>query len=339
VIFAKRPEGKPTVNCFKIEEVDPPKLQGKGVLCKTTYLSVDPYMRGRMDAKPPAYISAWELGKVPEGGGVGVVIESNVDKFQKGDLVYSFTYPFQEIAFLNEEQLKEASKLDKKLKNPSYALSILGMPGMTAYFGTTDILHPKKGETLVVTAAAGAVGSMVGQISKILGARVVGIAGDNNKLKKIKEWGFDETINYKEAGDKLKDEIAKLCPKKVDCFYDNVGGPVMDAVMDNMGIHGRVCICGAISQYSGENQVGPRMNTIILQMSLTVKGFIVMRDYGDRYSEGMKKMQEWMNEGKIKIEETKVDGIDKLPQAFVDLFEGKNVGKMVVNVSQFQSAQ
>jgi len=191
----------------------------------------------------------------------------------------------------------------------------------------------------VVTAAAGAVGSMVGQIAKILGARVVGIAGDDQKLKKLKEWGFDETVNYKKAGDKLKDELSKLCPKKVDGFYDNVGGPIMDAVMDNMGVHGRVCLCGAISQYHGENQTGPRMNMIILQQGLTVKGFIVFRDYGDRAEEGMKQMQEWLNQGKIKIEETVVNSIENLPKAFVELFEGKNLGKMVVAVSKSESAQ
>jgi len=177
---------------------------------------------------------------------------------------------------------------------------------------------------------------MVGQIGKILGCRVVGIAGGKEKCRTIKELGFDEAIDYREAGDNLKAEIKKICSNGVDCFFDNVGGPVMDAVMMNLNVHARVAICGAISQYSGKHATGPRHNVIILSKSVLVKGFLA-RDYGDSLAEGVKQMKEWLDQGKIKVVETNMDGIENLPKALMNLFQGKNIGKQIVTVETQQT--
>jgi len=339
VIFVSRPKGEPTEDNFKVVQDEAPKISGQNqLLTRTLYLSVDPYMRGRMNESGTSYISAWQLNDVPTGGGVGEVLESNASDIKKGDLVYSMSYPFQTIALLNLDK-QDVEVLPKDLKHPSYALSVLGMPGITAYCGFTDICKPKEGETVVVTAAAGAVGSIVGQIGKILGCRVIGIAGSSDKIKAIKELGFDEGINYKEHKEDLSKTIEKLCPKGVNCFYDNVGGPVMDAVMENLAIHARMAICGAISQYHGQNSTGPRHNVTILSKSLLVKGFIVFRDYAQKKDEAIKQLKEWLQQNKIKMHETNVDGIENLPKAFVNLFKGENVGKMIVTVNKMQEAE
>lgn len=284
------------------------------------------------------YVSPFKLNEPLTGGAVGKVQKSTSSDFQQGDLVYSFEYPWQSYALFEGDKIKELKKLDKIfLKHPSYALSVLGMPGMTAYWGLTDICKPKKGETLVVTGAGGAVGSMVGQIGKIYGCHVVGIAGSDEKLSEMKKLGFDEGINYKKEGDKLKEAIERFCPDGVDCFFDNVGGPIMDAVMENLNNGARVAICGAISQYHGDNLTGKRYNWFMAQKSILMKGFIVFNDYKDKYDEGMDQMAKWLNAGKLKINETCEQGIENAPKALLNLFEGKNVGKQIINLDASSS--
>jgi NADPH-dependent curcumin reductase CurA len=333
ILLVSRPKEEPQLENFKVVEDKVPPSSGNDVLVKTLYLSVDPYMRGRMNEEE-SYVPPFKLNDVVYGGGIGQVQESKNSEFSKGDLVFSvFDFPWQDYARFSGENLKNLKKLDKGIEHPSYALSVLGMPGLTAYFGFTDICQPKEGETLLVTGAAGAVGSLVGQIGKILGCKAIGIAGSQEKIKTLKDLGFDDAIDYKKEQN-LSEAIKRACPKGIDCFYDNVGGPVMDAVMEILNLHAKVAFCGAISQYTGKNQTGPRHNWLMITKGISAKGFIIFRDYGNRFDEGLKQMEKWLKEGKLKMNETTVEGIENTPQAFVDLFSGKNVGKMVVRVSK-----
>jgi NADPH-dependent curcumin reductase CurA len=335
VVLASRPKEKVENDNFRVEDAKPPTITGKNqVLLKTLYLSADPYLKGKMDASSE-YTSRFEIGKPISAGGVGEVVQSTSSDYQKGDLLYFMEYPWQTMALFDEEQLKQATKVTD-LEHPSYALSALGMPGLTAYFGLTDICKPKEGETVLVTAAAGAVGSMVGQIAKILGCKVVGVAG-TDKMKALQDLGFDACVDYKKGN--LSEAIKKVCPQKIDCFYDNVGGDVMDAVFENLNIHARVAICGAISQYGGKNSTGSRLNMVILQRSVLVKGFIVFREYGSRFEEGMKAMKEWLKQGKLKINETSEYGIENAPRALINLFEGKNIGKQIIVLKETPSTR
>jgi len=323
-------EEEPKLDNFKFIEEDLSPLPDNGILVKTIFLSVDPYMRGRMNDEK-SYVSPFQLNEVIVGGGVGQIMESNNSEYPVGNLVYSFEYPWKTLVQFEGENLKKLEKLDIEIDHPSYALSILGMPGMTAYFGLTEICQPKKGEVVLVTGAAGAVGSLVGQIAKIIGCKVIGIAGSDEKIKKLKELGFDEAINYKDC-DNLSEAIKKACPDGIDCFYDNVGGPTMDIVIDNLNIGARITLCGAISQYNGKNMTGPRKNWTMITKGIKAQGFIVFREFQNRYHEGFKQMGQWLKEGKLKMEETSVDGFENAPQGFVDLFSGKNIGKMIITV-------
>jgi NADPH-dependent curcumin reductase CurA len=331
VVLASRPKQNASVDNFRIEDAKQPSISGNNqILLKTLFLSADPYMKGRMDGTSE-YIEAFEVGKPITGGGVGEVLESTSPKFKQGDLVYSLEYPWQTLALFDEQKQKDLKKVTD-LEHPSYALSVLGMPGITAYFGFTDICKPKEGQTVLVTGAAGAVGSMVGQIAKILGCKVVGVAGSEDKLKELKELGFDGAVNYKKGN--LVDAIKKACPQGIDCFFDNVGGPVMDATFESLNVGSRVALCGAISQYSGENLTGKRLNWTIIQRGILVKGFVVFREYGSRFDEGMKAMEGWLKQGKLKINETSENGIENAPRALINIFEGKNVGKQIVTLAE-----
>lgn len=327
IILKSRPKGTPQLSDFKsIEEKMPEVMQGE-VLLKTLFVSVDPYLRGRMsDAK--SYVPPFELNKPVSSGTVAEVVESKNEKFKKGDFV-SNLLEWKEYQVSTGEGLQ---KLDPSIQPLSVYLGIVGMTGMTAYMGLTKIGKPKSGETIVVSGAAGAVGSVVGQIGKILGCRVIGIAGSDDKVEMLKsKFGFDEAINYNTTEDMNK-AIAEAAPNGVDIYFDNVGGPISDAVHRNINQFARVVICGAISLYNAtELPMGPRVEGLLIKKSALMQGFIVS-DFSDKFAEGAQQLGQWLKEGKLTHEETIVEGFDSIPEAFIGLFTGKNTGKMIVKV-------
>lgn len=327
ILFAKRPEGTPTKESFKIEENIMPEVKEGEVLLKSRYVSVDPYLRGRMSDRK-SYTSGFSLGEPMKSGIIAEITESKNPDYNKGDLVYGML-DWSEYQTGNG---KGMTKVDPNAAPLSAYLGLLGMPGLTAYLGLMEIGQPKKGETLVVSGAAGAVGTVVGQIGKILGCRVVGIAGSDAKTELLKkEFGFDEAINYKTTTN-MRKVIANVCPNGVDVYFDNVGGEISDGVMLNINKFARVAICGAISQYN-ETRVttGPRLQSVLLVNSALMKGFIVS-DYAEKFPETLQQLVKWYSEGKLKIKETVVEGFENIPDAFIGLFKGENTGKMIVKI-------
>ena len=327
IVLSSRPEGKPVLENFETKNIQLPELAEKEIVLEAMYFSVDPYMRGRMnDAK--SYVPPFELGKPITGGVIAKVVKSNSANFKDNDIVTG-NLPWQQHCIATENSVV---KIDTSIAPASYFLGVLGMPGLTAYFGLTAIGKPKKGETVVVSGAAGAVGLVVGQLAKLHGCRVVGIAGSEEKVKLLKEeFGFDEVINYKTCTD-LKKAIADACPKAVDIYYDNVGGETSDAVISNINFNARIVLCGQIALYNSiEIPMGPRIQPMLLTRSVLMQGFIIS-NYQSKFSEGSKQLAMWVKEGKIKYKETIVKGFDKLPAALLGLFEGDNIGKMIVEV-------
>jgi leukotriene B4 12-hydroxydehydrogenase/15-oxo-prostaglandin 13-reductase len=326
-VLAERPVGMPTESTFKIVETPLPDLKDGEVLVKALYLSVDPYMRGRISGMK-SYAAPVEVGGVMVGGGVARVVESKNPKFNVGDVVEIYM-GWQEHAISDGKGLR---KLDQALAPVSTALGVLGMPGLTAYFGLLDVCAPKAGETVVVSGAAGAVGSLVGQIAKIKGCRVVGIAGEDDKIEWIKrECGFDAGFNYKTTED-YGAALKELCPKGVDVYFDNVGGAITDAVMLQLNTHARVSICGQISQYNNAKpEMGPRLLSMLIVARAKVQGFLVT-DYASRFGEGLLEMAGWLKSGQIKYREDIVDGFENMPKAFIGLLSGANTGKRLVKV-------
>lgn len=327
IILKSRPKGTPQLSDFKfVDEKMPEVMQGE-LLLKTIFVSVDPYLRGRM-SDADSYVPPFELNKPISSGIVAEVVESKNENFKKGDFV-SDRLEWKEYQISTGEGLQ---KIDPSIQPLSLYLGVIGMTGMTAYMGLTQIGKPKAGETIVVSGAAGAVGSTVGQIGKILGCRVVGIAGTDEKTEILKsKFGFDEAINYNTTKD-MKKAIADASPQGVDIYYDNVGGSISDAVHRNLNQFGRIVVCGAISTYNAtEMPMGPRVEGFLIKKSALMQGFIVS-DFSDKFSEGAKQLGQWLKEGKLTYEETVVEGFDSIPQAFIDLFTGKNKGKMIVKV-------
>ncbi len=327
IVLASRPRGLPDKENFRFEGVELGELREGEVLLKSLFISVDPYMRGRMnDTK--SYAASYQVDKPITGGVVSRIVESKNSGFLKGDMVFG-TLPWATYSIEHGDKLR---KIDASDLSPEYYLGILGMPGLTAYFGITDIGKPKKGETVVISGAAGAVGIVAGQISKIMGARVVGIAGSDEKCALLKnEFGFDEAINYKTAKI-MKKSVAAACPDGVDVYYDNVGGEITDAVILNLNFHSRIALCGQIAYYnSREIPVGPVILPRLLTRSVKLQGFIVS-NYSDRFGEGLTALTKWVKEGKLKYTQTIVKGFDNLPDAFLGLFSGKNTGKMIVEI-------
>lgn len=325
IVLASRPKGLPVMDNFRTEEIELPGLKAGEILLSGLYYSVDPYMRGRMnDAK--SYVPPFEIDKPLMGSVIGKVIESKSEKFKVGEVVLG-NLPWQKIFIASENQL---TKIDTNLAPASYYLGILGMTGLTAYFGLMHIGKPKAGETVVVSGAAGAVGIVVGQIAKIQGCQVVGIAGSDDKINLLKtDFGFDEAINYKTTSDMNK-AIAAACPKGVDVYFDNVGGEISDAVIKNINFHARIPLCGQISLYnSTEAPMGPRLQPMLLTRSVLMQGFIVS-NFQAQFPEGISKLAQWVEEGKLKFKETMEQGFENLPKALLGLFSGENTGKMVV---------
>ncbi len=328
ILLKQRPEGKPSMSDFEFVTEDSDfKLSEGEVLLETVYVSVDPYLRGRMsDAK--SYVPPFELNKPIQSGIVAKVIETKNRNFEAGDFVSGL------LSWKTKQVVtgKGLVKVDADKAPLSAYLGILGMTGLTAYLGLTQIGKPKAGETLVVSGAAGAVGSVVGQIGKILGLRVIGIAGTDEKIDMLKsKFGFDAGINYNTSTD-IKADLAKEAPNGVDIYFDNVGGPISDAVLFNINRFARIIICGAISVYN-ETEIPKSISVqpFLVKNSALMQGFIVS-NYGEKFPEAMKQLSEWLAEKKLTYTETIVDGFDNIPNAFIDLFEGKNKGKMIVRV-------
>ena len=330
ITLAARPTGFPKDSDFKLVESPIPTPKDGEFLVRVIYMSVDPYMRGRMN-DAASYAAPVQLGEVMGGGAVGKVISSNNPNFPEGDIVEG-PFGWQEYAVSNGQG---ARKIDPSLAPISTALGVLGMPGLTAYFGLLDICNPQPGETAVVSGAAGAVGSLVGQIAKIKGCRAVGIAGADDKVAYLTdELGFDAAFNYKTVKDYFH-KLKELCPKGVDVYFDNVGGTITDAVFRLINTRARVSICGQISQYNLEQpEMGPR----IILVSLLVKqaraeGFLVFQ-YANRYAEGLMQMAEWIRQGKLKYREDIEHGIENAPRAFMAMLKGRNTGKQLVKLSE-----
>ncbi|MBD3861942.1 NADP-dependent oxidoreductase [Olleya marilimosa] len=328
IVLNNRPEGKPTLSNFEFVEVDKTLNISEGeILLETAYVSVDPYLRGRMsDAK--SYVPPFKLNQPVHSGVVAKVLESKNEKFKVGDYVSGMlNWSTQQVS--DGEGL---NKVDPEKAPLSTYLGVLGMTGLTAYLGLTEIGKPNKGETIVVSGAAGAVGSVVGQIAKILGLRVIGIAGTDEKIEMLKsKFGFDEGINYNTTKD-MKSAIAEAAPNGVDVYFDNVGGPISDAVLFSINQFARIIICGAISVYNEtELPTSLSVQPFLVKNSALMQGFIVS-NYAEKFPEAIQKLAGWLNEGKLTYTETIVDGFDNIPQAFIDLFEGKNKGKMIVKI-------
>lgn len=328
--LVKRPVGTPTNADFEFTSVAIGEPGEGEVLIRTNYISVDPYLRGRMnDAK--SYVPPFELNAVIKSGVIGQVIESNSAQFQKNDIVTG-QLGWQEYSVVSESEIR---LIDTSVAPASAYLGILGMTGLTAYFGLLDIGQPKAGETVVVSGAAGAVGSVVGQIAKIKGAYVVGIAGSDDKTSYLlNDLGFDVAINYKTED--VKTALNKACPNGIDVYYENVGGEIGDAVFPLLNKFARIPVCGAISAYNNEEiDVGPRVQGYLIKTSSTMKGFTV-GDYAPRFEEGAKALAGWLKEGKLQYEETVTEGFDHTVDTFLDLFKGANLGKSIVKVSEIE---
>lgn len=333
IVLASRPIGAPTPDNFRLEQVTLPDLVEGQVLLKTMFLSLDPYMRGRM-SDAPSYAAPVEIGEVMTGGAVSRVERSMHPKFQEGDLVVGAT-GWQSYSISDG---RNVVPIPSGLPSPSMALGVLGMPGMTAYMGLMDIGQPKAGETLVVAAASGAVGSVVGQVAKIKGLRVVGVAGGSEKCKYVvDELGFDACVDHK--SEHFAEELAQACDKGIDIYYENVGGKVFDAVVPLLNVKARIPLCGLISSYNeheaprGPDRL-PQLQLTLLTKRVRIQGFIVFYDYADRQPEFISAMAPWVRDGKVKFREDVVDGLENAPQAFIGLLEGRNFGKLVVRVAR-----
>ncbi|MFS8185143.1 NADP-dependent oxidoreductase [Pseudovibrio denitrificans] len=331
IVLAERPVGAPTSQNFRLEDAAIPTPGEGEMLLRTVYLSLDPYMRGRMsDAK--SYADPVEIGAPMVGGTVSVVVKSNLKGFAEGDWVVSLG-GWQDYSISNGEMV---FNLGKEPAMPSWALGIMGMPGFTAYAGLLEIGEPKTGETIAVAAATGPVGATVGQIGKIKGCRVVGIAGGAEKCKHaVENLGFDVCLDRNSPT--FAQDLKDACPDGIDVYFENVGGAVFDAVLPLLNPHARIPLCGLISQYNatslpdGPDRIGMLMGTLLVK-KIRMQGFIIFDSFPNLYPKFAADMQQWIAQGKVKYREQMVDGLENAPEAFMGLLEGKNFGKVVVKV-------
>ena len=326
IVLASRPVGEPKLSDFRLEEFPVPQPGPGQLLLKTKWLSLDPYMRGRM-SDAPSYAKPVGIDEVMEGGTVGEVAASNNDSYKPGDIVLAHT-GWQTHALSNGAGLR---KLDPNVAPTSTALGVLGMPGMTAYAGLLEIGKPRGGETVVVSAASGAVGSVVGQIAKVKGGRAVGIAGGPDKCKYVKEeLGFDDCIDHR-APD-FAEKLKAACPKGIDVYFENVSGAVWDAVFPLLNTFARIPVCGLIAQYNATTPMpGPDMFSV-LRKRLLLRGFIVS-DFAAKQGDFLRDVGEWVRTGRVKYREDIVDGLEKAPASFLGVLQGKNFGKMLVRMA------
>ena len=328
IVLAAAPVGMPKPSDFRLVESPLPHAGPGEAVVKALYLSVDPYMRGRMTGKT-TYAKGVQPGEVLVGGVVGEVVESSDPRIAQGDIVEGML-GWQEYATAPAKTLR---KIDPSHGPISTALYVLGMPGLTAYFGLLDICRPQPGETVVISGAAGAVGSLVGQIARIKRCRAIGIAGSDEKIQYIThELGFDGGFNYhttEDYGARLKE----LCPNGIDVYFDNVGGRITDEVIKHINTRARIAVCGQISQYNADKpEMGPRWLNQLIAKQAKVEGFLVMQ-FADRYDEALKQLSTWLHDGKIKYREDVVDGLENAPAAFIGMMQGKNIGKQLVKVA------
>ncbi len=331
ILLASRPRGEPGPDNFKLVETAVPEAGPGQMLLHTVYLSLDPYMRGRMDAGA-SYVQPVEVGEVMGGSAVCAVVKSNLPPYQAGDIVVAGTGS-QEYSLSDGEGVQ---KVDPALGPISYALGVLGMPGLTAYTGLLNIGKPQPGETLVVAAASGAVGSVVGQIAKVKGCRVIGIAGGEQKCRFVKEeLGFDGCLDHRQPN--LAERLQAACPNGIDIYFENVGGAVFDAVLPLLNNFARIPVCGLIAHYNatelppGPDRV-PLLMRNILAKRLTFRGFLVF-DYGSQFGEFITDMSGWLRDGRVKYREDITDGLENAPRELVGLLKGENFGKKIIRVS------
>jgi NADPH-dependent curcumin reductase len=331
IVLASRPEGAPQISNFRLERGSVPELEDGQVLLRTLWLSLDPYMRGRMSAGR-SYAKPVEVGEPMVGGTVNEVVASKRAGFEPGEIVLGYT-GWQDYAISDGAGLRE---LDPQIAPVSTALGVLGMPGMTAYTGLLTIGQPKSGETVVVAAASGPVGSLVAQIAKLKGARAVGIAGGSEKCRYLTaELGLDAAVDHRSP--KLAEVLAQACPKGIDVYFENVGGAVWDAVRPLLNDFARIPVCGLISQYNMTELPGgpdrtPQLFRNVLTRRLTIRGFIVT-DFADQAPAFMRDVGSWLRDGKIKYKEDVVDGLENAPEAFIGMLNGRNFGKLLVRVN------
>jgi len=332
IVLASRPEGAPQPSNFRLEQSPAPEPRDGQVLLRTLWLSLDPYMRGRMSAAR-SYAKPVEVGEPMVGGTVNEVVASKHPDFKPGDVVLGYA-GWQDYAVSDGTSLR---KLDARRAPVSTALGVLGMPGMTAYAGLLTIGQPKGGETVAVAAAMGPVGSLVGQIAKIKGCRAVGIAGGQDKCRYlVDQFGFDAAVDHRSKN--FPDELRQACPKGIDVYFENVGGAVWDAVSPLLNDFARIPVCGLIAQYNMTELPGgpdrtPQLFRQVLTKRLTIRGFIV-RDFADQAEAFGRDVSAWLQQGKIKYKEDVVEGLENAPQAFLGLLQGKNFGKLLVRVSK-----
>ena len=332
IVLASRPPGMPTLENFRLEEEAVPEITDGQYLVRNLWLSLDPYMRGRMSERA-SYASAVKIDSAMEGETVAQVVESKNPGAKVGDIVVG-RFDWQDYRISSRPITKGwgVRKLEPDGLPISTALGIVGMPGMTAYFGLNILGKPKKGETLVVSAASGAVGAAVGQIGKIKGLRVVGVAGGEIKCKYcVDELGFDACVDYK-SDKNLDDALREACPDGIDIYFENVGGEHLQAALNVMNQNARIAVCGMISNYNAAKPMpGPNNMFHIIGKRLTLKGFIIS-DHYDRLPQFFVDMSQWIAEGKIKWKETVFEGLENAPKAFIGLFDGQNFGKMLVKI-------
>jgi len=326
VVLLNRPPGEPAESDFRVEHYAVPEPGPLEVLVRVVYMSLDPYMRGRM-RDVASYSPPVAIGAVMTGGVVGEVVKSNDPTIKVGEIVEG-RLGWQEYGVARAAELR---RIDPAIAPISTANGILGMPGMTAYFGLLECGKPVAGETIVVSAASGAVGQVVGQIGKIMGCRVVGVAGGKAKCDfVVKELGFDSCVDYKAAND-LDAALRAACPDGIDIYFENVGGVVGDAVLRNLNFFARVALCGSIAQYNETAPMGPRLLGTFVGKRVTARGFIVT-DFAQHWPVALKRMADWIKAGKLKYREDVVEGIERAPRAFIGLLRGENFGKLLVKL-------
>jgi NADPH-dependent curcumin reductase len=324
VLLASRPTGWVSESNFRIEKAPVPQPAEGEVLVKNLWLSLDPYMRGRMsDAK--SYVKGVDIGEVMVGQTIGEVLHSRNEKFKPGDKVLT------QLGWQLYGVAREVTKVDDRRAPLTYYLGILGMPGMTAYFGLKEIGQPKPGETVVVSAASGAVGSVVGQLARIWDCRAVGIAGGAAKCEYVKrELGFDACIDYKASN--LSRELQQACPKGVDVYFDNVGGETLDTLLPQMNLFSRIVLCGTISDYNATEPYRIRNIRAVLVSRIKLQGMIVF-DWKERYGEALRALAGYFSDGKLKYRESVVEGLENAPKGLIALLRGENFGKQLVKLA------